>query len=139
MMTTARPHIDQIDAARHRLHVLREAVAIQKRHVADVESKRSRELCEQFRPEHRKIVHAVAEAVAAVAKANEAERQFFEQFDQDPGIRTTSTLVAMPFMGAGRLRDPHSRARMYLKEARDRGFLDSVDYARLIHPFTDET
>lgn len=96
--------------------ILRAAVELQKHEVEAIGARLSKEMSQQVRPEHIKIVARIAAAVKALAEANEEEQQF-------RGALTTHGytvhLRPLSFFRAGVASDPYSYANLFLKEVRE--------------------
>lgn len=93
------------------------AVELQRRAVQELGATLSKQIVEQLRPEHVKIVARIAAAVKELAAANQVEREFREAL-ADQGISYSSCIRPFAFFKVGDLKDQYSAATLYLKEVK---------------------
>ena len=107
-----------------RMRVLRRAADLQRKKLAEEESRASREICERIEPEYLAIVAGLAKTMVALGKQMVAENAFFDAL-RSGGVRHGS-LTRMNVRALGNPRDRNSRLAMWLQEAITFGLIDEA-------------
>ena len=112
--------------------ILRRAEQMARQDLDKLRTTLSNEICEPLVPQHQKLVKDIADAVRALALANQREHDFREQLDQG-GIVYMRYLRPMLFSPGhvGKLDDDYSMVSMYLREASEHGFLTEREVVKM--------
>lgn len=110
-----------LEQTTHRLHVVREAIEIQRRRISDITQEVSKVICLELEPEHRLRVSEVAAAVLELAKAVQREWDLREELNMN-GVQYSAVLRPMTLPGF-LLTDPNGAAARYLIDAAQHNYI----------------
>lgn len=119
-----------VKALSDRIRVLREASRQSKARVADIQRKWSAATCGALEADYVAIVRKNVNAIVAAARASAAERDFVARLEHE-GV-AVGYLRSVPFLAIGRLADPNSKLRWWLKETVDRGIISRSELEKLL-------
>jgi hypothetical protein len=115
------PVRERLAKMRERLTVYERAKALHGHNMDKLRAELSRKIIDKAFPEYGKIVERMADAVVALSELNQ-EEETYRRALLDDGVML-GDLVPMPFPKVGLLRDEHSIANFWLREAHERGYL----------------
>jgi len=114
------PHFDSVLEALYRQRrILSEAVKMQRVTVDQASNRFSAAAGQELRPQYKKRVGAIAQAVVALSQAVMAESAFRDQLNKDGIVFGVALGNGMTFSKVGHLGDRYSRAEIYLRELVD--------------------
>ena len=126
--------VKNLDELTHRLAVLREATSRQKAIVSTLRAEVGAAIATDLSPMHRANVAAVVKAVLQLNAAAEAEHDLRESLYQND-VPYSSCITPMAFPGFGLLRDPYSRASVFLLDCVEHGFLSVSELPANLQPY----
>jgi chromosome segregation ATPase len=113
---------EDLDQAHQERNTLVTAIEMLTKEINQLRGRLSQRICDAHAPEYRRLVQKQAELVRRTAETNDEIVTFLKAIEET-GV-STSALRNMAFGAVGRWSDDYSRARFYLKEAREFGFID---------------
>lgn len=119
--------IKSADELTHRLAVLREAVALQRRIVDEIQAQVGKAIAIDLLPQHKANVTAVIEALLHLNAALEAEAELRETLNDEGVMYLQGGIRPMPLGGVQTLANNQGRIFKYLMECYEHGYIKAAD------------
>jgi hypothetical protein len=129
----------QKERLRKQHRIVRDAIEIRQRDITEAESRFSAGVCESLKPDHRKIVRELVQAVVRVAVLNQREVRFRENA-KDLGLPYVDSFIRpMVFHRVGPIDDKYSVTWIFLNDCIEHGYVTRAEVELAITNATKES